>query len=179
MIGYVFFFTTRGLKLPRPDRNCGNEGAEGAEMMRTLCQSVSRRGIPQTRNLSPISHFLYFSTVTYIFKKAWHSSRTKRITAVIALLVDFNGRWPVMVNSVCAVSVTLSSHHLFSTLLKAQQGCDCSRDQRSVLTAPLCCFNNTVQLDEVRQGAKVQFTYGTRQHKSLWFTEKGHELIIT
>lgn len=49
----------------------------------------------------------------------------------------------------------------------------------AVCWQPLCCLNNTVQLWEVRQGAKVQFTYGTQQHKSLWFTEKGHELIIT
>lgn len=42
----------------------------------------------------------------------------------------------------------------------------------AVCWQPLCCLNNTVQIWVVRQGAKVQFAYGTWQHKSLWFTEE-------
>lgn len=54
----------------------------------------------------------------------------------MTFLEDFHD--PVVVNSVCAVSV---SHSVplpsFLLLLKAQQGCDCFRDRHSVLTAPL------------------------------------------
>lgn len=58
------------------------------------------------------------------------------MAAVIALLEDFDGRRAAVANSVCAVSVTVSSSHLFLPL-KAQEGCDCYKDCCSVLTAPL------------------------------------------
>lgn len=53
----------------------------------------------------------------------------------MTFLEDFHD--PVVVNSVCAVSVSLSVLLPSFFLLKAQQGCDCFRDWRSVLTAPL------------------------------------------
>lgn len=130
--------------------------------------------------------FLPFSTPTDIvynnqlavhFRYEYILPRTKQNDSSCDYTGDFNVRLRVVVNSVCAVSVTLSSRHLFplestTRLWLLQRPVQCT-------DSPFACLNNTLQLWEVRQGAKVQFTYGTQQHKSLWFTEKGHELIIT
>lgn len=51
--------------------------------------------------------------------------------------------------------------------------------QHSALTASSGWLRNAAELQGLRKGAKVQFTYGTLQNKDLLLTEKAHELIIT
>lgn len=64
------------------------------------------------------------------------SQGQSRLFAAVTLLEDFIAKWPVVVKiSLCCVSHSVHQPSFFP--LKAQQGCDCSRDWCSVLTAPL------------------------------------------
>lgn len=112
---FVFFFTTGGLKLPWRDRNCGNEGAEAPEMMRTPCQSVGGEFPSKTPGIffpsSTSLHIVYCNSHFRIWVP--HRGQSRLMAAVIAPLEYFNDRWPIVDNSVSAVSVTLSSSHLF------------------------------------------------------------------